>query len=88
MGGGQVNTATGDFVFEVEEGYLVEGGRVKNLVRGATLLGNGPRVLMDIDMVGDMGWGVGTCGKESQGVPVSDGQPTLRIKKMLVGGCS
>ncbi|MFH1282503.1 MAG: TldD/PmbA family protein [bacterium] len=89
MGGGQVNTATGDFVFEVEEGYLVKEGKPQNLVRGATLLGNGPQVLLDIDMVGnDMGWGIGTCGKEGQGVPVSDGQPTLRIKNILVGGSS
>lgn len=87
MGGGQVNPVTGDFVFEVEEGYLLEGGRVKTMVRGASLLGNGPEVLSSIDLVGnDMGWGVGTCGKDGQGVPVSDGQPTLRIPKLLIGG--
>ena len=87
MGGGQVNPVTGDFVFEVEEGYRIENGRVKNMVRGATLLGNGPGVLRSIDLVGsDMGWGVGTCGKDGQGVPVSDGQPTLRVPKLLIGG--
>lgn len=87
MGGGQVKPVTGDFVFEVEEGYLLENGRIKHMVRGASLLGNGPEVLMSIDLVGkDMGWGVGTCGKDGQGVPVSDGQPTLRIPKLLIGG--
>ncbi len=87
MGGGQVNPVTGDFVFEVEEGYLLEKGKIKTMVRGASLLGNGPKVLSSIDLVGsDMGWGVGTCGKDGQGVPVSDGQPTIRIHKLLIGG--
>ncbi|MFH1379864.1 MAG: TldD/PmbA family protein [bacterium] len=87
MGGGQVNTATGDFIFEVEEGYRIEQGRIKGLVRGANLLGNGPAVLNNIDRLGnDLGWGLGTCGKDGQGVPVGDAQPTLRIKKLLVGG--
>ena len=87
MGGGQVNTATGDFVFEVEEGYHIQKGTIKGLVKGANLLGNGPNVLSSIDRVGnDLGWGLGTCGKEGQGVPVSDAQPTLRIKKLLIGG--
>jgi TldD protein len=87
MGGGQVNPVTGDFVFEVEEGYLLEQGKIKTMVRGASLLGNGPEVLKSIDLVGrDIGWGVGTCGKDGQGVPVSDGQPTLRIPKLLIGG--
>lgn len=87
MGGGQVNPVTGDFVFEVEEGYLLENGRIKTMVRGASLLGNGPQVLKSIDLVGsDHGWGVGTCGKDGQGVPVSDAQPTIRIPKLLIGG--
>jgi TldD protein len=87
MGGGQVNPITGDFVFEVNEGYLIERGRVKNMVRGATLVGNGPKVLEEIDMVGsDFGVEVGTCGKGAQGVPVTDGEPTLRIPSILVGG--
>ncbi|MFN0117337.1 MAG: TldD/PmbA family protein [Elusimicrobiota bacterium] len=86
MGGGQVNTANGDFVFEVEEGFRVR-NRKAELVRGATLLGNGPEVLKIIDMVGwDHGWGIGTCGKEGQGVPVSDAIPTIRIPKLVVGG--
>ncbi len=87
MGGGQVNTVNGDFVFEVTEGYVVENGRIGELVRGATLTGNGPEVLKKIDMVGtDLGYGIGTCGKDGQGVPVSDAQPTLRIPEIVVGG--
>lgn len=87
MGGGQVNTVNGDFVFEVTEGYLIEKGKIGEPVRGATLTGNGPEVLMTIDMVGtDLGFGIGTCGKDSQGVPVSDAQPTLRIPEIVVGG--
>jgi TldD protein len=86
MGGGQVNTANGDFVFEVEEGFHVKNGKT-TLVRGATLLGNGPEVLKVIDQVGtDHGWAIGTCGKEGQGVPVSDAIPTIHIQKLVVGG--
>jgi len=87
MGGGQVNTVTGEFVFEVSEGYLIEKGMISEPVRGATLIGNGPDVLKSIDMVGnDLGFAIGTCGKDSQGVPVSDAMPTLRIPEMVVGG--
>jgi TldD protein len=87
MGGGQVNTVNGDFIFEVSEGYLIEKGSVGELVRGAILIGNGPQVLKDIDRVGsDLGFGIGTCGKDGQGVPVSDAQPTLRIPELVVGG--
>ncbi|HVO32520.1 MAG TPA: metallopeptidase TldD-related protein, partial [Elusimicrobiota bacterium] len=88
MGGGQVEPATGDFVFEVEEGFLIENGRAGRMIRSANLLGNGPAVLKTIDLVGsDMGWSVGTCGKDGQGAPVSDGLPTLRIPKgVVVGG--
>ena len=78
---------------DVENGVNEETARctteikIKSMVRGASLLGNGPKVLSSIDLVGtDMGWGVGTCGKDGQGVPVSDGQPTLRIPKLLIGG--
>lgn len=78
MGGGQVNTATGDFVFEVAEGYLITDGEVGPLVRGATLTGNGPEVLRKVERVGrDLGFTIGTCGKDGQGVPVSDAQPTM-----------
>jgi TldD protein len=87
MGGGQVNTVNGEFVFEVSEGYLIENGVVGAPVRGATLTGNGPDVLKRIVMVGsDLGFGIGTCGKDGQGVPVSDAQPTLRIPELTVGG--
>lgn len=87
MGGGQVNTVTGDFMFEVSEGYLIENGAVSEPVRGATLTGSGSDVLKNILMVGsDLGFGIGTCGKEGQGVPVSDAQPTLLIGSMTVGG--
>jgi TldD protein len=87
MGGGQVNTVNGDFIFEVNEGYLIEKGSIGEPVRGATLIGNGPKVLKDIDMVGnDIGFGIGTCGKDGQGVPVADAQPTLRIPELVVGG--
>lgn len=87
MGGGQVNTVNGDFVFEVSEGYLIEKGQVAEPIRGAILTGNGPQVLREIDRVGDdLGFGIGTCGKEGQGVPVSDAQPTLSIPEIVVGG--
>lgn len=87
MGGGQVNTVTGDFVFEVQEGYLIENGTIGESVRGATLTGNGPEILRSIDMVGsDLGFSIGTCGKDNQGVPVSDGMPTIRIPEIVVGG--
>jgi len=89
VGGGQVNTVNGDFVFEVAEGYWIEGGEVGPPVRGATLTGNGPQILQQIDMVGsDLGFGLGTCGKDGQGAPVADAQPTLRIPEIIVGGTS
>ncbi len=87
MGGGQVNTVNGDFVFEVSEGYLIENGGIGEPVRGATLTGNGPKVLQSIDRLGsDLGFSIGTCGKDGQGAPVSDAQPTLRIPEITVGG--
>lgn len=87
MGGGQVNTVTGDFVFAVTEGYLIRDGKLAEAVRGATLVGNGPQVLEQVDRVGtDLGFATGTCGKYGQGAPVTDAQPTLRIPAMTVGG--
>lgn len=87
MGGGQVNTVTGDFVFDVQEGYIIDNGEIGEPVRGATLIGNGPEILKAIDMVAsDLGFSIGTCGKDSQGVPVSDAMPTLRIPEIVVGG--
>lgn len=87
MGGGQVDTVRGDFVFEISEGYLIERGKIGDMVKNATMMGNGMAVLKEIDMVGDdIGFGIGTCGKDGQGVPVSDAQPTLRIPRIVVGG--
>ena len=89
MGGGQVNTVSGDFVFEVTEGYMIRDGAVAEPVRGATLTGNGPAILTRIEKVGnDLGFGIGTCGKDGQGVPVSDAQPTLLIAEITVGGAA
>lgn len=88
LGGGSVNTASGDFVFGMWEAYLIEGGKVTEPLREGNLIGNGPQVLSDIDMIADdfeMG-SPGTCGKDGQGVPVGDGQPTLRVKSMTIGG--
>ncbi|MHB8156072.1 MAG: TldD/PmbA family protein [Desulfocucumaceae bacterium] len=87
MGGGQVNTTTGDFVFDVAEGFLIEEGKKGPLIRGATLTGNGPEVLKNIKMVGnDLGFTIGTCGKDGQGVPVSDAQPSMWVDNIVVGG--
>jgi len=87
LGGGQVNPSTGDFVFGVAEGYLIEGGRVTRAVRGANLIGNGPQILAGIDAVADdFDVRHGICGKQGQGVPVSNGSPTLRIADMTIGG--
>lgn len=87
MGGGQVNTVNGDFVFEIMEGYIIENGEIIYPIKGATLLGNGPKALEDVDAVGyDLGWAIGTCGKDGQRAPVSDAQPTVRIKRLVLGG--
>jgi len=87
MGGGQVNTVNGDFVFEVQEGYIIKNGVIGEPVRGATLTGNGPAILKSIDMVAsDLGFSIGTCGKDNQGAPVSDAMPTIRIPEIVVGG--
>lgn len=87
MGGGEVDVATGNFVFNCLESYRIREGRIAEPLRDATLVGNGPEVLSAIDAVGaDLGFSVGTCGKEGQGVPVSDAQPTLRIPSIVVGG--
>ncbi len=87
MGGGEVDIATGNFVFACTEAYRIRGGRRAEPIRDATLVGNGIEVLSSIDRVGrDLGYGVGTCGKDGQGVPVADAQPTLRIPRITVGG--
>jgi TldD protein len=88
LGGGQVNTATGDFVFGMTEAYLIENGEITDPIREGNLIGNGPEVLTNIDALGnDFAMGPpGTCGKDGQGVPVGDGVPTLRVTKLTVGG--
>lgn len=87
MGGGQVNSINGDYVFDVTEGYLLEDGEIAYAVRGATLAGNGPQSLQMVEMVGDdLGYAVGTCGKSGQSAPVADAQPTLKINGLTVGG--
>jgi TldD protein len=88
LGGGQVNTATGDFVFGMTEAYLIEHGEITEPIREGNLIGNGPEVLTLIDALGndfEMGR-PGTCGKDGQGVPVGDGTPTLRVTRLTVGG--
>ncbi|MCW5771485.1 MAG: metalloprotease TldD, partial [Rhodospirillaceae bacterium] len=89
FGGGQVDITSGKFTFSCTEAYKVEGGKVGAPVKGATLIGSGPDVLTKVSMIGtDMKLdpGVGTCGKDGQGVPVGVGQPTLRIDGLTVGG--
>lgn len=88
LGGGQVNTASGDFVFGMTEAYLIEDGKITAPLREGQLIGNGPRVLQLIDAVGnDFEMGPpGTCGKDGQGVPVGDGVPTLRVTELTIGG--
>jgi TldD protein len=89
FGGGQVDITSGKFVFSAAEAYLIEDGKVGPAVKGATLIGNGPDVLTKVGMVGNdmkLDPGIGTCGKDGQGVPVGVGQPTLRIDGLTVGG--
>ncbi len=89
FGGGQVDITSGKFVFTCTEAYLIEDGKKGAPVKGATLIGNGPDCLTKISMVGDdmaLDPGVGTCGKDGQGVPVGVGQPTLLIDQLTVGG--
>jgi TldD protein len=89
FGGGQVDITSGKFVFSASEAYLIEDGKVTAPVKGATLIGNGPDALTKVSMVGnDMALdpGIGTCGKNGQGVPVGVGQPTLKLAGLTVGG--
>jgi TldD protein len=87
--GGQVDITNGKFVFSASEAYLIEDGKIGPAVKGATLVGNGPDALTKITMIGNdmkLDDGIGTCGKEGQGVPVGVGQPTLRMDGLTVGG--
>jgi TldD protein len=89
FGGGQVDITSGKFVFSASEAYLIEDGKLGPAVKGATLIGNGPDVLTRVTMIGNdmrLDPGVGTCGKDGQGVPVGVGQPTLLIDRLTVGG--
>jgi TldD protein len=87
MGGGSVNPASGEFNFAVNEAYIVRNGKICEPVRGATLIGKGSEVLMNIDMVGDnLALAEGMCGAASGSIPVCVGQPRLRVKNMTVGG--
>jgi TldD protein len=87
LGGGQVNTATGDFVFSTSEAYLIEDGKITAPLRDANLIGNGPDILRRIDAVAtDFSMMPGTCGKDGQSVPVGCGQATLRIGGITIGG--
>jgi TldD protein len=89
FGGGQVDITSGKYVFECTEAYRIENGKVGAPIKGAMLIGNGPTDLHRIAMVGNdlrLDPGIGTCGKNGQGVPVGVGQPTLRIDRITVGG--
>ncbi|HVN85231.1 MAG TPA: metalloprotease TldD [Candidatus Binatia bacterium] len=89
FGGGQVDITSGKFVFSATEAYLIEGGRITQPVKGATLIGSGPEALKRVSMVGNdlaLDEGIGTCGKDGQSVPVGVGLPTIRIDGITVGG--
>lgn len=87
LGGGSVNPTTGDFNFAVNEGYIVENGKIAFPVKGATLIGNGADVLLKIDMVGNnLERAQGICGAASGSIPADVGQPTIRVSSMTVGG--
>lgn len=89
MGGGSVNPVTGEFNFSVAEGYIVKNGEIKEPVRGATLIGKGSEVLMNIDMVGNnLAQAQGMCGSVSGSIPTNVGQPMIRVKEITVGGRS
>jgi TldD protein len=89
IGGGQVDISNGQFVFQVTEGYMIEDGHPTYPVKGANLIGTGPEILQRVVMVGndlEYDTGVGTCGKDNQGVPVGVGMPTCKISEITVGG--
>jgi len=89
FGGGQVDITSGKYVFQCTEAYRIENGKIGAPIKGAMLIGNGPTDLHRISMIGNdlaLDKGIGTCGKNGQGVPVGVGQPTLRIDRITVGG--
>ncbi len=89
FGGGQVDTTSGQFVFHAQEAYLLENGKVTTPIKGATLIGNAIEVMNQVSMVGNdlkFDWGIGSCGKAGQSVPVGIGIPTLKLDGITVGG--
>ena len=89
FGGGQVDITSGNFVFSSSEAYMIEHGKIKHPIKGATLIGNGAKAMHDIIMLGNdlkLDNGIGTCGKDGQGVPVGVGQPTLLMNGITIGG--
>ncbi len=87
MGGGSVNPATGEFNFAVNEGYIVRNGKICEPVRGASLVGKGSEVIMNIDMVGkNLDLGTGMCGASSGSIPTTVGEPLIRVSSITVGG--
>ncbi len=87
MGGGSVNTVTGEFNFAVNEGYLIRNGKICEPVRGASLVGKGSQIIQDIDMIGtDLDMGQGMCGSSSGSIPTNVGQPLIRVSSITVGG--
>lgn len=87
MDGGSVNPATSDFNFAISEGYMIRDGKIAEAIKGATLIGRGIDTLKKIDMVGNnLGLGIGTCGGASGSIPVTVGQPIIRVSEMTVGG--
>jgi TldD protein len=85
--GGQVDPATGDFVFGISEGYLIENGEISFPIKDATLIGNGPEILKKIEAVGNnLDFAPGFCGKSGQSVSNEVGQPTIKVDKITVGG--
>jgi TldD protein len=89
FGGGQVDITSGKFVFSATEAYMIEDGKIGAPVKGATLIGNGPDALTRVSMIGNdlqLDPGIGTCGKDGQGVPCGVGQPTVKIERLTVGG--
>jgi TldD protein len=87
LGGGQVNTATGDFVFGMTSAFLIENGKITAPLRDCNLIGNGPEVLQRVDAVArDFSMTPGTCGKDGQSVPVGTGQATMRLSSVTIGG--
>jgi TldD protein len=89
FGGGQVDITSGKFVFSGSEAYMIEDGKIGAPVKGATLIGNGPDALTKVEMIGNdpaLDPGMGTCGKNGQGVPVGVGQPTMKLAGLTIGG--